>query len=206
MAKSLEEIKKLWKSETDEWVRIAATQNINDYPAEIQEIIRAEARRRILARSDPELARAAAENEPFSLKATTQLKIGFICACFILVNETYNLVDGQLAGASSTELSAYLIKIVVMSIYVTALVKRKIRAVQFMYRFWLWFIGCECALTFITMISEKRGLNSEDPVRALFSLAVVIIPYLIGIYVLKTGLSGLRKLKENQEPQGFPKH
>ena len=108
MAKSPEEIKELWKAETDEWVRIAATENIHEYPVEVQEIIRAEARRRVLAKSNPELASVTAEYEekPFRLKAKTQLRIGLICACFILANETYNLVAGQLIGASSAELSA----------------------------------------------------------------------------------------------------
>jgi hypothetical protein len=199
MAKSLEEIKKLWRSETDEWVRIAATQNLNDYPPQVQEIIRAEATRRISSKKDPDHKSDTPENEPFRLSAKTQIKIGFICACFILLNETYNLVNGQLSGSSSTELSAYLIKIVIMSVYVTALVKRKVPVVQFMYSFWLWIVGCESALIIMVVLSDKRTLGLQNPATKLFSLAVVIIPYLMGIYVLKTGLRGLRKLIKKQE-------
>lgn len=202
MAKSPEEIKELWKSETDEWVRIAATQNINDYPLEVQAIIRAEAVRRVSARANPEGASVTAENElkPFRLKAETQLRIGLICACFILVIEIYNLVNGQFFSESSAELSGYLIKIVTLSIYVTALVKRKIRVVQFVYRLWIWLIGCECALFCIAIVSAGKWAESSANLNAvLFACAIIFIPYLMIIYMLKTGLCGLTKLIENQE-------
>ena len=202
MEKSIEEIKELWKAETDEWVRIAVTENINDYPLEVQAIIRAEAVRRVSLRSNPEGASVTSENEPkpFKFKAKTQLKIGLVFACFILLNETYNLVNGQLIGASSADLFRYLIKIVTLSIYVTALVKRKIRVVQFVYSWWVWLMGFECALVFIFIVSPaRRAATLANPIAALFGVAIVIMPYLMGIYVLKIGLCGLTKLIENQE-------
>lgn len=200
MEKSIEEIKELWKAETDEWVRIAATKNINEYPLEVQAIIRAEAVQRVLSRKDSERPSVTAETKPFRLKAKTQLRIGLICACFILVIEIYNLVNRQLFGASLTELSGYLIKMVTLSIYVTALVKRKIRVVQFMYRLWVWLIGCECVLFCIAIVSAgKWAESSANLITVLFACAIIFIPYLIVIYILKTGLCGLTKIIENQE-------
>ena len=46
MEKSLDEIKKHWAQETDEWLIKAATIDLNEYPFEVQEIIRNEVKRR----------------------------------------------------------------------------------------------------------------------------------------------------------------
>ena len=60
----LEEIKELWKAETDEWVWKAATKNINEYPIEIQAIIKAEAVQRVLSGKNPERPIVTAKNKP----------------------------------------------------------------------------------------------------------------------------------------------
>ena len=202
MERSIEEIKELWKAETDEWVWKAATKNINEYPVEVQAIIKAEAVQRVLSGKNPERPIVTAKNKPkpLRLKAKTQLRIGLIYACFILVIETYNLVNGQLLSESSAELSGYLIKMGTLSVYVTALVKRKIRVVEIVYRLWVWLIGFECVLFCRTIVlAGKRAESLVNPITVVFACAVIIIPYLIGIYMLKTGLCGLTKLIENQE-------
>ncbi len=201
---NIEEVRELWKQEPDKVVFKAATEDLSEYPLEIQAIIQAEATKRDFPEKNLEGLNVKVKKKKnaksYKLKAETQLRIGLICACCILAYGVYNFIRGQVFHASIAELSGYLTTMGTLSIYVIALVKRKIRAVQIVYRVWVVLVGLECTLICIAiLLAGKWSESLVSLVTVLFICAVIFIPYLIVIYILRIGLCGLTRIIENQK-------
>jgi len=138
------------------------------------------------------------------MKAQTQIRIGLITAGILFVAGIYTLVFWQHSVQSIIKWF-FSPHIVLCLIYIFALVRKKLRTAQVVYRIF-WFTAGLLVLSLSSLVAIGFVSKSGITFRGRLEEAIVVLlwwwlPYVNVVLLLRMGLKGLEQIIQTEHPK-----
>lgn len=128
------------------------------------------------------------------MKARTQMRIGLWGTIALLVFGLYQFIR-LLPSASLITLLGMLVSIILFTIYIFSIVRKKLKSTQRVYRIW-WVLGLvELSILFIgLLVAGKWTENLQATLTVLIIFLCFALPFGFMTLVLWIGLRGLERI------------